>query len=112
MQKFLEKISWKFRRINISFSLLHIDWSGGSSYFGFSIFKIVYNLRSYSLFEIAFRLPNKTTTKYFYVHSWNILFLKNYLFNLHEKLSDQDLWNVRGMSSWDKFKLKILDKIL
>ena len=58
------------------------------------------------------KLPNKTTTKYFYVHSWDILFLKNYLFNLHEKLSDQDLWNVRGMSSWDKFKLKILDKIL
>ena len=112
MQRFLEKISWKFRRINIAFSLLHIDWSGASSYFSFSIFKIVYNLRSYSLFEIALRLPNKTTIKHFYVYSWDILFLRNYLYKLHEKLSDQNLWNVRGMSSWDKFKLKILDKIL
>jgi hypothetical protein len=112
MQKFLEKISWKFRRINLCFSPLNIDWSGASSYFSFSIFKIVYNLRSYSLFEIALRLPNKTTIKHFYVYSWDILFLRNYLCKLHEKLSDQNLWNVRGMSSWDKFKLKILDKIL
>jgi hypothetical protein len=57
-------------------------------------------------------LPNKTTTKFFYVNAWDILFIKNYLFNLHEKLSDKDLWNVKGMSFWDKFKLKILDKIL
>ena len=112
MQRFLEKISWKFRRIEITFTPVCLYWSGGWSYFHFSICKIQYGLKSYSLFEIAFRLPNKTTTKYFYVHSWDILFIKNYLFNLHEKLSDQDLWNVRGMSSWDKFKLKILDKIL
>ena len=112
MQRFLEKISWKFRRIEITFSLMYLNWSGGCSYFNFSICKIQYSLRSYSFFEIAFRLPNKTTTKYFYMHSWDFLFLRNYLYKLHEKLSDQNLWNVRGMSFWDKFKLKILDKIL
>jgi hypothetical protein len=112
MQRFLEKISWKLRRVEITFCPMCLNWSGGWSYFTFSICKIQYSLRSYSLFEIAFRLPNKTTTKSFYVNAWDILFIKNYLFNLHEKLSDQDLWNVRGMSSWDKFKLKILDKIL
>jgi hypothetical protein len=112
MQRFLEKISWKFRRINLCFCPLNINWSGGSSYFGFSIFKIVYNLRSYSLFEIALRLPNKTTTKYFYINSWDILFLRNYLLKLCESLSDKDLWNKKSMTSWDKLKLKILNKIL
>ena len=89
-----------------------LNWSGSCSYFNFSICKIQYNLRSYSLFEIAFRLPNKTTTKYFYMHSWDILFFRNYLLKLCESLSDKDLWNKKSMSSWDKFKLKILDKIL
>jgi hypothetical protein len=112
MQSFLEKISWKFRRINLAFSPLHIDWSGASSYFSFSIFKIVYNLRSYSLFEVTLRLPNKTTTKYFHVNSWDILFFRNYLFKLYESLSDKDLWNKKSMTSWDKFRLNILDKIL
>ena len=112
MQRFLEKISWKFRRINIAFSLLHIDWSGASSYFVFSIFRIQYNLRSYSLFEIALRFPNKTTVKYFHINSWDILFLRNYLHKLYLSLLDKALWNSREMSTWDDFKLKILNKIL
>ena len=112
MQRFLEKISWKLRRIEITFTPICLNWSGGWSYFHFSICKIQYGLKSYSLFEIAFRLPNKTTIKHFYVNSWDILFIKNYLFDVHEKLSDQDRWNVIGMSSWDKFRLKVLNKIL
>jgi hypothetical protein len=112
MQRFLEKISWKFRRINIAFSPLHIDWSGASSYFSFSIFKIVYNLRVYSLFEVDLLLPNKTTHKYFRVYSWDFLFLRGYLCMLAESLSDKKVWNRRRMTSWDKFKLKILNKIL
>jgi hypothetical protein len=112
MQRFLEKISWKFRRVNISFSLLHIDWSGGSSYFGFSIFKIVYNLRAYSLFEVVFLLPNKTTHKYFHVYTWDCLFFRRYLSMLAEKLSDKEVWNRNKLTNWDKFRLKILNKIL
>jgi hypothetical protein len=112
MQRFLEKISWKFRRINITFSLLHIDWRGGFSYFDFNIFKIMYNLRTYSLFEVTLRFPNKTTVKYFHINSWDILFLSNYLNKLHSSLLDRDLWNRKGLSSWDKFRLKILNKIL
>lgn len=112
MQRFLEKISWKFRRVEIAFTPMFLNWSGGWSYFNFSICKIQYGLKSYSLFEIAFRLPNKTTTKHFYVHSWDILFIKNYLYDLHEKLSDKDLWSIGRMSFWDRFRLKILDKIL
>jgi hypothetical protein len=46
------------------------------------------------------------------MHSWDILFFRNYLLKLCESLSDKDLWNKKSMSSWDKFKLKILDKIL
>jgi hypothetical protein len=112
MQRFLEKISWKFRRTNIAFSLLHIDWRGGFSYFDFNIFKIMYNLRTYSLFEVTLRFPNKTTVKYFHINSWDILFLSNYLNKLHSSLLDRDLWNRKGLSSWDKFRLKILNKIL
>lgn len=112
MQRFLEKISWKFRRVNIAFSLLHIDWSGGSSYFGFSIFKIVYNLRAYSLFEVVFLLPNKTTHKYFHVYTWDCLFLRRYLSMLAGSLSDKEVWNRNKLTSWDKFRLKILNKIL
>jgi hypothetical protein len=112
MQRFLEKISWKFRRINIAFSLLHIDWSGGSSYFSFSILKIVYNLRVYSLFEVDLLLPNKTTHKYFRVYSWDFLFLRGYLHMLAESLSDKKVWNRNRMTRWDKFRLKVLNKIL
>ena len=112
MQRFLEKISWKFRRINIAFSLLHINWSGAASYFSFSIFKIVYNLRDYSLFEVVFLFPNKTTQKYFRVYSWDFLFLRGYLSMLAESLSDKKVWNRNRMTSWDKFRLKVLNKIL
>jgi hypothetical protein len=112
MQKFLEKISWKFRRIEIAFSPLYVNWSGGSSYFIFSIFRIQYNLRSYSLFEVDFMLPNKTTTKYFYINSWDILFLGNYLHKIHSNLLDEDLWGRKRLSTWDRFRLNILDKIL
>ena len=112
MQRFLEKISWKFRRIIISFSLLHIDWSGTSSYFSFSIFKIVYNLRDYSLFEVDLLFPNKTTQKYFHVYSWDFLFLRGYLRILAESLSDKEIWNRNKMTRWDKFRLKVLNKIL
>lgn len=112
MQRFLEKISWKFRRTNISFTSFHIDWSGAGSYFSLSIFKIVYNLRIYSLFEIDLLFPNKTTTKYFQLYSWDFLFLRGYLRMLAESLFDKDLWTRGRMSKWDKFRLKILKKIL
>lgn len=112
MQRFLEKISWKFRRINITFSPLHIDWSGASSYFSFSIFKIAYNLRAYSLVEVVLLLPNKTTHKHFYVYSWDFLFLRGYLLYLSDSLSDKKVWNRNKLTSWDKFRLKILNKIL
>jgi hypothetical protein len=112
MQRFLEKISWKFRRINIAFSTFYINWSGGGSYFTLALWKIDFNLKTYCLFEVTFMLPNKTNTKYFYVNSWDILFLKNYLHKLHTELLDKDLWNRRRMSTWDKFRLNILDRIL
>jgi hypothetical protein len=112
MQKFLEKISWEFRRINITFSLLCINWDGRASNFMISIFKIQYNFKNYSLLEIDLMLPNKTNTKYFYVSSWDVLFLKNYLHKLHSELLDKDLWNRRKMSTWDKFRLNILDRVL
>jgi hypothetical protein len=31
---------------------------------------------------------------------------------LAEKLSDKEVWNRYKMTSWDKFRLKILNKIL
>jgi hypothetical protein len=112
MQRFLEKISWKFRRINIAFSPFYIKWDGGASNFTISIFKIQYSFKSYSLFEIDLMLPNKTNTKYLYISSWDILFFENYLCKLHSELLDKDLWRRRRMSSWDKFRLNILNKIL
>jgi hypothetical protein len=72
----------------------------------------VYNLRAYSLFEVDLLLPNKTTHKYFHVYSWDFLFLRGYLGMLAEKLSDREIWNRNKLTSWDKFRLKILNKIL
>jgi hypothetical protein len=111
MQRFLEKISWKFRKINIAFSLFHIDWSGASSYFSFSIFKIVYNLRAYSLFEVDLLLPNKTTHKYFRVYSWDFLFLRHPLYKKFESLIDKELWTVRGLTKTEEFTRKVLSKL-
>jgi uncharacterized membrane protein YbhN (UPF0104 family) len=112
MQRFLEKISWKFRRVEIAFTPMFLKWSGSGSYFTFSICKIHNGLRTYSLFELDLLLPNKTTHKYFQIYSWDFLFLRGYLLYLSDILSDKEVWNRRRMTSWDKFKLKILNKIL
>jgi len=112
MQRFLEKISWKCRRVEITFSPMFLNWSGSGSYFTFSIFKVHYNYGAHALFEIDLLLPNKTTHKYFQVYSWDFLFIRYFLRKLQDSLSDKNVWNRNKMTRWDKFKLKVLNKIL
>lgn len=112
MNTFLEKISWNFRRHNLTISPLQIKWSGRDSSFVLFLIRVVYNLKTYSLLEIHLAFPNKTTTQRFYLYSWDLFFLHNYLSKLYCELEDRNTWNRRGLSTWDKLRLKILNKII
>lgn len=104
--KVLKKISWKFRKIHITFSPLVIyinnTWEG----WGFDFFVISKELNEYSLLKLTWHLPNGAEKKFKFVGDF--LFLRT---PLHKKLSDlvdRDLWSINGLGSWDKFKLKVL----
>lgn len=112
MNTFLEKISWNFRRHNLTISPLQIKWSGRDSSFVLFLIRVVYNLKTYSLLEIHLAFPNKTTTQKFYLYSWDLFFLHNYLSKLYCELEDRNTWNRKGLSTWDKLRLKILNKII
>lgn len=112
MNRFLEKISCNFRRYNMSFTPIQIKWSGLDSSFEIFLIRVGYNLKTYSLLELHLAFPNKTTTQRFYLYSWDLFFLHNYLFKLYLELEDRNTWNGRDITSWDKFMLKILNKII
>ena len=112
MNRLLEKMSWALRRHNLSFSPLLIEWSGRDSSFEFALFRIIYNLNTYYLFQIHLVLPNKTNTQRIYFYSWDFLFLYNYFTKLYEELANKELWNKKSMTSTDKFILKLLDRAL
>lgn len=112
MNRFLEKISWNFRRHNLTISPLQIKWSGRDSSFEIFLIRVGYNLKTYSLLEIHLAFPNKTTTQRFYLYSWDLFFLHNYLSKLYCELEDRNTWNRKGLSTWDKLRLKILNKII
>jgi hypothetical protein len=112
MNRLLEIISWKFRRHNLNIVPFQIEWSGRDSSFVIFVIKVVYNLKTYSLVEIHLAFPNKTTTQKFYLYSWDFFFLHNYVSKLYCELEDRNTWNRNSLSTWDKFRLKILNKII
>lgn len=111
MKKVLEKISWKTRKWNILIQLCNIYINDNYHGWGVNIIKINYKLRSYSLFELRFRLPNKTSNPNFKVDDLDFLFLRTPLYKRWEKLDDKWTWSKRTFTRWEKKQLNILDKL-
>src|SRR5210317_1198816 len=100
LQRLLEKISWKTRNWNLSFSLFTLSLHDQQDSWGFSIFTIHLRLRSYSFLGLEFRLPNKTTVQELSVDWWDFLWLRNYLWKVYDDLSDRKLWGSK-LGYWD-----------
>ena len=111
MKKLLEKLYWKTRKLNLKFKFLTLYLNSRYSTWGFSYISITSKGRGYSLLELKFRLPNKTTVKEFSLDEWDILFLNHYLYKKWEKLDDAHMWNSRSLSSFQMFLLTLLDKL-
>ena len=111
LNRLLKKLQWKVRKWNIKFSLLDIFLHDGNSVFGFSLFEIIYNYRSYSLLTFEFRLPNGADRKIFQLTHWDFLFLSRYCFVVWERLDDRNMWS-GSLSRWNRLKLKFLSKII
>jgi hypothetical protein len=110
LQRLLEKISWKTRNWNLSFSLFTLSLHDQQDSWGFSIFTIHLRLRSYSFLGLEFRLPNKTTVQELSVDWWDFLWLRNYLWKVYDDLSDRKLWGSK-LGYWDSIKLITLERI-
>lgn len=107
MKDVLKKINWKMRKTNIRINLfdfyINDRWDG----WGFDIFHINYNVKSYSLLQLLIHIPNGAE-KNLVIVSGDFLFLKNKLLKTYDIMLDMELWNSKSFSKFDKFKLNIL----
>tara|TARA_B100001093_G_scaffold341800_1_gene326589 strand:- start:10125 stop:10472 length:348 start_codon:yes stop_codon:yes gene_type:complete len=111
VNKILEKISWKTHKWNYSFDLLQIDLHDNQESWGFKFFNLSINYYDHALLAFYFRLPNKTTVKRFSIDHMDFLFLNRPLYKVYDRLNDRELWNPETITTLDKIKIKILNKI-
>lgn len=111
MKKILEKIAWKTRRWNFSFSLLDMAIHDHHEAWGFDFISVYKDFHKYSLLSFWFRLPNKTTVQRFCIDEIDFMFLRRYFHRLHDDLSDRDMWS-RNLTPWENFVLSILEKVI
>jgi len=109
MNRILEKIAWKTRRFHLKYQSFVLYLNDNDTW-GFSIMTFTYRHRDYSLLSLHFRLPNKTHVKVLSLDWWDVLFLRNYLWNLYDDLSDGQIWS-NNLTRLDEFKLKLLGKL-
>jgi hypothetical protein len=110
MNRLLVKVAWITRRWNIGFTLFSLMHRSNTIEIDLCSFLI--NLEYYSLLSFHFRLPNKTNVRRFVIDRWDIFFIYTFLYKRWESLDDKNIWNNNSMNIWDKFQLKILDKIV
>lgn len=110
IKEVLEEISWKTHQWNFKYSNSELLLNEGGSTWGLKICVFTINYREYALLSFESRLPNKTSVRKFKVDHWDILFLRNWLWEMYDDLSDRDLWS-KNLSTWESTKLSILDKL-
>ena len=110
IKKVLEEISWRTHQWNFKYSSFELLLNQGGSTWGLKICVFTINYREYALLSFESRLPNKTSVRKFKVDHWDILFLRNWLWEMYDDLSDRDLWS-KNLSTWESTKLSILDKL-
>ena len=111
LQRILEQISWKTRTCNYRFSFLEMLVNDQGFNWGFNILKITSNYQDYCLLSFKVRFPNKTNVQKLTVTHWDFAFLRNYLVDIHERLSDTKLWT-GSLPYWENIQFNILNKIL
>ena len=111
MNNLLEKISWLTRRWNFKFSLFNLYFHDEFSSWGFELFKVSKKFNQYSALAISVRLPNKTNVKRFTIDSWDVLFLKRFMWNWWESLDDKKLWGGK-LTPFERISLKILNRLI
>ena len=103
----LKKISWKFRKTNISITPLTIfinaKWEG----WGFDVFNLTHNLWEGSLLRITWILPNGADKKLRF--SGDLSFLRQKLIQQMCELDDRVLWGTATI--WDVNLLWVLRMI-
>jgi hypothetical protein len=109
LNSLLEKIAWKTRRFHLKYQSLVVYLNDHDTW-GFSIMTFTYRHRDYSLLSFHFRLPNKTSVKVLSLDRWDVLFLRNYLWNIYDELSDAEMWSA-NLSTSDKLKLELLSRL-
>lgn len=110
--KLLEKVSWKLRRYGIAFSPFYMRWSGGDSSFQLAILRFDNNLKTYALFKISFRLPNKTYVRTLTLDSWDFFFLYHKLYRYYDYLSEKEVWGFHPLTRFERLAYSLLTRII
>lgn len=106
----LQKIAWKTRKWNLKICFLDIALHDNDGSWGIKLLDVQYKFRSYCLFCIDFRLPNGADIKKTAIDSFDLFFLRNYLWNVYDDISDRKLWG-SSLSTVAKIKLVILERV-
>ena len=110
IQALLENISWRTRQWNFKYSHSELLLNEGGSTWGFKCLVFTINYREYALLSLEFRFPNKTSVQRFTIDHWDVLFLRNWLWNIYEDLDERDLWS-SNLSNIELLKLRILNRL-
>jgi len=110
IKKVLENISWRTRQWNFKYSNSELLLNEGGSTWGFKACVFTINYREYALLSLQFRLPNKTSVNRLVIDHWDVLFLRNWLWNIYEDLDERDLWS-SNLTTLELLKLRILNKL-
>jgi len=110
MEKLLQKISWKTRKIKFNVSLFDLYLHDSNESWGFRLLNFRRSFTDYSLLKFEFRLPNGANIRRFSVDSWDIFFMYPLLWEQYDNLSDSEIWGIKH-TGWSKIKLIILTKL-
>lgn len=110
MNKILQKIEWRLRRVNLKFTLLDLYLHDGDACIGFSFCEIAKDYTVYSLLAFEFRLPNGADRKVLSISNWDFLFLNSLIWKWVSDADEREMWGSK-LSKWDSFWYKTLSKL-
>jgi len=92
MNKLLQKIEWKTRRLNLKFSLLDLYLHDGDGCWGFSFCEVVKDYHTYSLLSIEFRLPNGAERRVVQLTNWDLFYISTPLWRWVDRIEDSAMY--------------------
>lgn len=110
MNRLLQKLEWRLRRVNLKFTLLDLYLHDGDSCIGFTLFEFTKDYRPYALLAIEFRLPNGAERRVTSITNWDFLFSSTPIWKWIGDTDERKLWG-STLTKWEKFWLKTLSKL-